>query len=176
MSASEMLALPVSENQAQRVYRLSKGGKKRKFKLRLMGSTTEAVRCELCKRTSNSEDPLRPGYERERAYYKANGEPEGAVCFYSSVAHRTRFKAWTRDELSKDVDGNEEKQEEFLKIEQAVIAQKRNGNIELDMASLPAPILIVKLTVKSEISFLKPKTRLVTEEAFKNRESNPKKL
>ncbi|CAK0884294.1 unnamed protein product [Prorocentrum cordatum] len=171
-----MLALPVSENQAQRVYRLSKGGKKRKFKLRLMGSTTEAVRCELCKRTSNSEDPLRPGYERERAYYKANGEPEGAVCFYSSVAHRTRFKAWTRDELSKDVDGNEEKQEEFLMIEQAVIAQKRNGNIELDMASLPAPILIVKLTVKSEISFLKPKTRLVTEEAFKNRESNPKKL
>ncbi|CAK0901155.1 unnamed protein product, partial [Prorocentrum cordatum] len=167
MSVSEMLALPVPEKQAQRVYHLSKGGKKRKFKLRLMGSTTEAVRCELCKHTSNSEDPLYPGYEREWAYYKANGEPEGVVRFYSSVAHRTRFKAWTRDELSKDVDGNEEKQEEFLKIEQAVIAQKRNGNIELDMASLPAPILIVKLT---------PKTRLVTEEAFKNRESNPKKL
>ncbi|CAK0875601.1 unnamed protein product, partial [Prorocentrum cordatum] len=58
----------------------------------------------------------------------------------------------------------------------AVIAQKRDGNIELDMAPLPAPIPIVKLTVKSQISFVKPKARLVSEEAFKNRESNPKKL
>eukprot|EP00959_Pyramimonas_sp_CCMP1952_P274260 5732693-Pyramimonas_sp.AAC.1 len=93
-------------------------------------ATTEAVRCELCKRASTSEGPLHPGYERGWAYYKANGEPEGAVCSYSSVAHRTRFKARARGELS----------------EGAVIAQKRDGNIELDMAPLPAPIPIVKLT------------------------------
>ena len=159
------------EDQQQHQYHKSRGGNMRAFRLLALGTTdtSKAIRCELCKYMSPSADPLYPGHEREWAYYnKKTGLPEGVVCFYSAITHRCRYRAWTREELSNELNPDE-KQEEFNTIEAAVISQKRKGVLELDMSGLPVPIIVVTNKTESSVIFKRPKEIFVTEAAFKRR-------
>ena len=149
----------------------SKGGKSRAFKLLPMGSTadSDASRCELCRQKSNSEDPLYAGYEREWAYYRADGKGSGQVCFYSALAHRTRYKSWSRPELTDQLKASEEAYTEFMSIESLVISQKKSGALELDMGSLPVPQVVVKVTREQKVTISAPKEQILTDTAFKSR-------
>lgn len=116
-------------------YHKSVHGKYRTFKLLKLGSTPETcrLRCELCKRTVQAEDPLYAGYEVEWAYYSSDGKQEGYVCHYSAIAHRLRYKSYTRSELSKELRESDEAYEEFMVIEGIIISQKRRGILHVDM-------------------------------------------
>ncbi len=156
-----------------------KGVKMRKFCLLNLGctATTNACDCELCALTSTSEDPLYPGHEIEWAYYKREDKqndlspmtPYARRCFYSTLAHRYRFKAWTSAELAEEMRTDDELRDVFMKVQNEIISQKLAGRIDIDISLLPVPRTKVETVKHSFVETEKPEEEILTEKAFKKR-------
>ena len=147
------------------------GRKMRTFRLVPLGTTTgPGTICSLCGCGETDEDPLYPGYQIEWLYYKQKNPAliDGTVCHYSGVAHRLRYKAWTRQELTEDLK-NDEFRKDFAKVQQNIIEQKKSGRIDLDMSSVPMPPVCVSKERAARVSYEAPDEEVVTEAAFKKR-------
>jgi hypothetical protein len=152
-----------------------KTGKMRQFRLQPLGtkswSGAKPVCCEMCRVSQESADPLYENYQREWAYYKKTNPQhvEGTSCFYCVLTHRLRFKAYTRSDLSSELKTNDELFDNFTGVQRTILQMKRDGELDIDVASLPKPIVQVKSKRVSECWLEAPDQNVVTEAAFKRR-------
>ena len=123
--------------------------------------------CEMCRVPMDAPDPLYPNHQREWAYYKKSNPQltEGSLCFYCIMTHRLRFKAWTRPDLCKDLRENENVFDNFIAVQGAIITMKRDGELDVDVASLPKPVVVVKSKRVAENWLEAPDEQVVTEAA-----------
>ena len=138
------------------VYRFHRmtGRRMRIFRLVALGTTNGKSGMCSCGYEEPMEDPLYPGFQVEWAYYKPKAPTltDGKTCYYTKVAHRLRYKAWTADELEADMK-DETFKAEFLEVQNSIIEQKRGGRIDLDMSMVPMPIATVAKQRTSKMTY-----------------------